>query len=84
MNGLPILYCSECDIILEEGRSGQCDDCLDDEGLTAEQLDCKYNPEGDGEHHTYTRWEWRQAVASQSTIAGYWPWVEYQISQGAA
>lgn len=52
-----------------------------DRRLSAEQLDDKYNPDGDGEHPTFTRWDWRQAVAQQSTICGYWLWVEYQIEQ---
>lgn len=47
--------------------------------LTAAQLDDKYNPEGDGEHPVFTRWDWAQVVAQRSTLLGYWDWVEYQI-----
>ena len=50
-----------------------------DYGLLAEQLDDKYNPEGDGYHPGYTRGDWRSAVAQRVTITGYWDWVEYQL-----
>lgn len=46
--------------------------------LTAEQLDHKYNQDGDGEHSTHTRANWRVAVAAQDTLAGYWDWVWYR------
>ena len=52
---------------------------IKDYGLTEEQLDHKYNLDGDGQHPGYTRWDWRQAVAQQSTVVGYWDWVEYQL-----
>lgn len=51
----------------------------DDRQLTPEQLDDKYNPDGDGEHPDFSRWDWRQAVASEDTIVGYWEWVSHQI-----
>lgn len=47
--------------------------------LNADQLDHKYNPEGDGEHPTYTRAIWREAVASENTLSGYWQWVAHEI-----
>lgn len=50
-----------------------------DGNLTAEQLDDKYNPEGDGEHPEFTRANWREAVEEETTISGYWRWVEWQI-----
>lgn len=49
-----------------------------DNGVEIE-LDCKYNPDGDGEHPVYARWSWRHQVAQQSTISGYWAWVEHMI-----
>ena len=50
-----------------------------DEYCSADQLDVKYNPDGDGEHPVHTRWDWIQAVAQRSTISGYWAWVEQMI-----
>lgn len=47
----------------------------DDPDLNADQLDHKYNPEGDGEHPTYTRAMGREAVASENTLSGDWQWV---------
>ena len=49
--------------------------------LNAEQLDDKYNPEGEGEHPVFTRWDWTQIVAQRSTLLGYWQWVEYRLDQ---
>ena len=40
----------------------------DDEHCSADQLDAKYNPDGDGEHPVHTRWDWRQAVAQAAKI----------------
>ncbi|TKD44885.1 hypothetical protein [Azotobacter chroococcum] len=54
-------------------------DLGNDQDLNADQLDHKYNPEGDGEHPTYTRAMWREAVASENTLSGYWQWVVHEI-----
>lgn len=51
-----------------------------DKGLSADQLDDKYNPEGDGEHPVFSREQWREGVANQDTISGYWVWAAYQIA----
>lgn len=51
----------------------------EDFGLTAEQLDDKYNPEGSGEHPVFTRGEWRHEAFNGYTLRGYWEWVEAQI-----
>lgn len=51
-----------------------------DIGLNAEQLDDKYNLDGDGEHPQYTRADWRSAVQSGDTISGYWVWVEHRLN----
>lgn len=50
-----------------------------DYGLSADQLDAKYNPDGDGEHPLYTRKLWQDAVHCGLTIVGYWDWVEYKL-----
>lgn len=52
-----------------------------DKLLSAEQLDEKYNPDGDGEHPVFTRDEWRDAVGNQDTISGYWDWVYHRLTQ---
>ena len=52
---------------------------MDDKQLNAEQLEAKYSPDGDGEDPRYSRWDWRQAVAQENTINGYWAWVEQMI-----
>ncbi len=49
--------------------------------LSVEQLDDKYNPEGDGEHPVFTRWDWTQVVAQRSTLSGYWEWVVDQLDK---
>lgn len=43
----------------------------------AEELDAEFNEDGDGEHPEYTRAMWREAVADESTLFGYWEWVSY-------
>lgn len=50
-----------------------------DKNLTAEQLDNKYNPDGDGEHPHVTRFSWMEAVMNQDTLVGYWEWVKWVI-----
>jgi hypothetical protein len=47
--------------------------------LSPEQLDNKYNPNGDGEHPEYLRSMWREAVVQEQTYDGYWSWVSYCI-----
>lgn len=56
---------------------------LDDINLTPEELDAKYNPDGDGEHPMFRRADWRHEVRSEKTLRGYWEWVEAQIWQHA-
>lgn len=43
-----------------------------DVALTAEQLEDKYNPNGDGEHPAYPRTAWENEVSSKVTLLGYW------------
>lgn len=50
-----------------------------DRGLDADQLDAKYNPDGEGEHPKYSRADWRAEVAAENTISGYWDWCVYKI-----
>lgn len=52
---------------------------FEDYDLTAEQLDDKYNPDGDGEHPYFTRKEWRNEVANENTCSGYWLWMQSEI-----
>lgn len=54
-------------------------DADEDLVLSAEQLDDKYNPEGDGEHPLFQRCNWRQAVMQEETVCGYWDWVVRQV-----
>lgn len=51
----------------------------EDFSLSASQLDDKYNPDGGGEHPAYTRDDWRQEVAEENTLRGYWDWVAAQL-----
>lgn len=48
--------------------------------LSADQLDEKYSPDGDGEHPWFTREHWSQAVRSGHTIVGYWQWLSYRLA----
>lgn len=54
---------------------------LADKELSADQLDSKYNEDGDGEHPVYTKSGWRESVGAQQTEYGYWSWVVYQLSR---
>lgn len=54
-----------------------------DVSLSPEQLDDKYNPDGDGEHPRFTREAWRQAVVQEETLRGYWDWVAVQVWETA-
>ena len=47
--------------------------------LTADQLDEKYNPDGGGEHPEFRRDLWRDDVANEYTLQGYWAWVERMV-----
>jgi hypothetical protein len=50
--------------------------------LSAHELRVKYGTRnGGGEHPRYLRKHWRNHVAIESTILGYWPWVEEQLAQ---
>jgi hypothetical protein len=51
-----------------------------DHCLNPEQLDDKYNPDGDGEHPTHTRQDWVYAVSNGVTISGYWVWVHHVLN----
>ncbi|QYY33702.1 hypothetical protein K2O51_31140 (plasmid) [Cupriavidus pinatubonensis] len=55
---------------------------LEGAGLSAEQLDDLYNPDGDGEHPQITRSMWRDAVAQQDTASGYWQWLAHKLQEG--
>ncbi|MBB5409245.1 hypothetical protein HDG34_003186 [Paraburkholderia sp. HC6.4b] len=59
----------------------QIDLMVQETGLSGEALDAIYNPGGDGEHPAITRVMWREAVANQETVSGYWDWAAYQIAE---
>lgn len=71
--------------------SGNCDNCGEEIkyhdavpteiGMTADELETKYSPNGGGEHPKFTRSEWRRQVADDETISGYWQWVAQQVSE---
>lgn len=50
-----------------------------DYDLRIEQLDDKYNPDGDGQHPGYTKHGWREAVKCLQTEASYWEWVHFRL-----
>lgn len=50
---------------------------FEDFGMTADQLDEKYNPDGDGEHPEYTKSHWY----NDNTTVSYWDWVVYRIKK---
>lgn len=52
--------------------------------LCADELDDRYNPEGNGEHPLFSRQDWRSEVALGDTSIGYWDWVERQIAHETA
>lgn len=52
-----------------------------DADLTGDDLEGKYNPQGDGEHPMFSRLMWREAVANEDTIRGYWVWVHSELAQ---
>lgn len=50
--------------------------------LSADELREKYSTAcNNGEHPRYLRVDWRDAVANDTTLVGYWQWVEDQIEQ---
>lgn len=53
----------------------------DDQDLTAEQLDDKYNPEGDGRHPIFGEESWMLEVMNRQTLVGYWDWVVHEIEE---
>lgn len=50
-----------------------------DSVLADDQLDEKYNPNGGGSHPLFSRNDWREAVANNDTLLGYWSWLPGQI-----
>lgn len=52
-----------------------------DRELYTGELDDKYNPKGDGEHPIFPRSDWRDQVAQENTLRGYWDWVVAQIEE---
>lgn len=56
---------------------------IPDYKLSPDQLDDKYNPDGDGEHPDFIRADWRKAVNDQATISGYWVWLSNELRHKA-
>jgi hypothetical protein len=59
-------------------------DPTDDMELTALQMQDKYSPNdgGWGGHPDYEFDEWRQEVADENTLLGYWDWVYNAVQRG--
>jgi hypothetical protein len=51
---------------------------------TVEDLQNRYNPDGDGEHPLFTQLEWRLEVVLNETLEGYWAWVKAEIDKRIA
>lgn len=47
--------------------------------LTVDQLEDKYDPDGDGQHPGYPVYNWIQEVKCRVTRAGYWEWVHFKL-----
>lgn len=77
--------CGDCCHVYEVSPSGDTETCVNEAcpshllPMDADLLDARYNPDGDGEHPIYTRYQWREAVSVEETLLGYWEWVEYQL-----
>lgn len=56
-------------------------DTTPDHQLSPEQLDGKYNPNGDGEHPRHTRDMWRDWVANEDTLDSYWQWLAFRLDE---
>lgn len=51
-----------------------------DKGSSAEELDDKYNQDGEGEHPKYTRHTWQTYLSSHPNfVLGYWEWIAYMV-----
>lgn len=74
------IFASVCqlgtDFKIDKGYAGE-------EDLSADDLDNKYKAQGGGEHPMFSRLMWREAVANQDTITGYWGWVESELGQAS-
>lgn len=53
----------------------------EDRQLSAEQLDAKYNLDGDGRHPIFGEQAWMQEVMDRFSLRGYWDWVVSQIEE---
>lgn len=50
-----------------------------DAKLSVEQLDEKYNPDGEGEHYQFTSEQWREEVSQNQTVSDYWTWLKHVL-----
>jgi hypothetical protein len=55
-----------------------------DAGNSGDDLDARFNPDGDGEHPIHTRQTWIDAVLARSTVRGYWDFAAAQIEEHSA
>jgi hypothetical protein len=46
-------------------------------------LESMWSPDGDGEHPGFPRSDWREAVANDDTIQGYWGWLRHELCKEA-
>lgn len=72
-----IIWISQGDVDANERKMA----FADDRDLSAEELDDKYNPNGDGEHPLLTRKEWRAVVGDGGTSLGYWQWLRDKMNE---
>lgn len=47
----------------------------------ADKLEQEFSPSGEGIHPFYWREDWRQAVADEDTLLGYWEWVAQMLRE---
>lgn len=50
-----------------------------DYDLSADDLEEKCSPDGEGQHPGYTLHAWREHVKCRFTLAGYWDWVRFEL-----
>lgn len=50
-----------------------------DRALSAEMLRIKYTPIATGEHPVLTKEIWKAAIMNNTTLLGYWEWVQSSI-----
>lgn len=78
--------CADCGRNFDSEEWDGQDPCPSDDcpshslAMDPETLDSIYNLDGDGEHPLYGRGKWRDQVAAEQTISGYWQWVSHMLN----